>query len=173
MENSATMPVVCSSPFVRRQSELDRLCRGESGSKTGKHTETSQFFQGMHHKKMDLLNTRSTSGIKSQRQWQNFQDAHLLFLEETSMGTPCRTTRRLVGTTRARVSRTTARTSAKCAKRRSSGARRPGMRGRCLQTLAGKETRGEDTKGNKSRPDHILLSIDLASPPVTVDFLSS
>ena len=28
-------------------------------------------------------------------------------------------------------------------------------------------------RGEQSRPDHILLSIDLASPPVTVDFLSS
>ena len=28
-------------------------------------------------------------------------------------------------------------------------------------------------KGEQSRPDHILLSVDLASPPVTVDFLSS
>ena len=28
-------------------------------------------------------------------------------------------------------------------------------------------------KGEQSRPDHILLSIDLASPPVTVDFFSS
>ena len=27
--------------------------------------------------------------------------------------------------------------------------------------------------GEQSRPDHILLSVDLASPPVTVDFLSS
>ena len=35
-----------------------------------------------------LRNTRSTSGIKLQRQWQSFRDAHPLFSEETSTGTP-------------------------------------------------------------------------------------
>ena len=50
------------------------------------------------------------------------------------------------------ISQTTVRMSARYAKRRSSGARRPGLRGRCLQILAGKETRGEDTRGNKADP---------------------
>ena len=44
--------------------------------------------------------------------------------------------------------------------------------GRCRQIRAGKETwRGHN--GVQSRPDHILLSVDLASPRVTVDFQSS
>ena len=56
-----------------------------------------------------------------------------------------------------------ARTLVKFAQPRSLGAQQRGPRGLHHQTR--KETLG--------RPDHILLSVDLASPPVTVDFRSS
>ena len=81
--------------------------------------------------------------------------------------------RRSGGIAHPRPSRTTVRTSARCARQRSSGARRLGLRDRCHRTLAGKETLGEDTMGNKAGLITFLLSVDLASPPVTVDFLSS
>ena len=184
MESSAITRAVCLSPFVRQRLELDRLRRGttrrdrwradleESVWKTGKHTEISPFWQGMRHRKTDLHNTRSTSGIKLQRRWQSFRDAHPLFSEETSTGTPCRTTRRSGGSIHARISRTVERTSARFAKQRSFGLRRPGLRDRCHRTLAGRETLAR-IYWRTSRPDHILLSVDLASPPGTVDFLSS
>ena len=119
---------------------------------------------------MGHRSTKSISGITSQRPWPSFPDAHPSHSEETSTETPFQAMRRLAGTTPARRSRTTERTSAKYA-RRSSGTRPRGLRGRCRQIRAGKETwRGHN--GVQSRPDHILLSVDLASPRVTVDFQS-
>ena len=162
MESSVTMRAVCSSPFVRRRLGLDRLCRGttrrdrwqgdleESGFKTGKHTATSLFWQGMHHRKTDPRSARSTSGIKSQRQWQSFQDAHPSSLEETSMSTLFQTAQRSDGTISARSSRTLERTSARFAGPRSSGVRRRGLRDRCHRILAGKEILGKDTMGSKA-----------------------
>ena len=128
------------------------------GEKTGKHTATSQFWQGAHHRKVEIRSTKSTSGITSQRQWQSFQDAHRSSLEESSTGTPRQTMQRSGGTTLARRSRTMGRTSAKIVLPRSSGAQQRGPRGRCRQTQAEKEALGVNRT-----PSHIVRATHMTS----------
>ena len=127
--------------------------------KTGKHKETSRFSQGTHHRKMDLRSITSTSGITSQRQWQSFRDARRSFLEETSTGTPCQTMRRAHINEICTVAQlwSPATWSAKPVPSNPSS--------------EGNTRQGHN--GVQSRPDHILLSVDLTAPPVTIDVRSS